>query len=41
MAHIESSLIWIGSLKVEWVVRPTSTQFSCNCVIQRYFTCLG
>jgi hypothetical protein len=26
MAHIESSLIWIGSLKVEWVVHPTSSK---------------
>jgi hypothetical protein len=26
MAHIESSLIWIGSLKVEWEVCPTSSK---------------
>jgi hypothetical protein len=26
MAHIEFSLIWIGSLKVKWVVCPTSSK---------------
>jgi hypothetical protein len=24
LAHVESSLIWIGSLKVEWAVRLTN-----------------
>ncbi len=26
LAHIESSLIWIGSLKVKWVVRLTTSK---------------
>jgi hypothetical protein len=26
LAHIDSSLIWIGRLKVEWVVRLTTSK---------------